>query len=72
NKTLEKMLCDELYHLIRMYRVQYSKTPNRPHKALSEHIRILDAIADGDAELAELLMCRHIASSYRNIQKNFI
>ena len=72
NKTLEKMLCDELYHLIRMYRVQYSKTPNRPHKALSEHIRILDAIADGDAELAELLMCRHIASSYRNIQKHFI
>ncbi|MCJ8162091.1 GntR family transcriptional regulator [Acinetobacter zhairhuonensis] len=71
NKTLEKMLCDELYHLIRMYRVQYSKTPNRPHKALSEHIRILDAIAEGDAELAELLMRRHIASSYQNIQQHF-
>ncbi|MFW1812904.1 GntR family transcriptional regulator, partial [Acinetobacter ursingii] len=44
----------------------------RPHKALSEHIRILDAISDCDAELAELLMCRHISSSYRNIQKHFI
>ena len=70
NKTLEKMLCDELYHLIRMYRIQYSKTPNRPHRALSEHIRILDAIAEGDAELAELLMRRHIAASYQNIQQH--
>lgn len=69
NKTLEKMLCDELYHLIRMYRVQFSNTPNRPNKALSEHIQILDAIADGDAELAELLMRRHISASYRNIQQ---
>lgn len=67
NKTLEKMLCDELYHLIRMYRIQFSKTPNRPHRALSEHLHILDAIADGDAELAELLMRRHISSSYKNI-----
>ncbi|TCB38041.1 GntR family transcriptional regulator [Acinetobacter sp. ANC 4910] len=72
NKTLEKMLCDELYHLIRMYRIQYSKTPNRPHRALSEHIRILDAIAEGDAELAELLMRRHIAASYQNIEQNLI
>lgn len=44
NKTLEKMLCDELYHLIRMYRIQFSNTPNRPSKAWDEHIRILDAM----------------------------
>lgn len=72
NKTLEKMLCDELYHLIRMYRIQFSNTPNRPHRAFNEHIRILDAIADGDAELAELLMRRHIAASYKNIESNWI
>lgn len=72
NKTLEKMLCDELYHLIRMYRIQFSKTPNRPHQAFNEHIRILDAIAEGDAELAELLMRRHIASSYKNIESHWI
>ena len=66
------MLCDELYHLIRMYRIQYSTTPTRPHRALSEHIRILDAIAEGDAELAELLMRRHIAASYQNIEQNLI
>ncbi|ENV32701.1 GntR family transcriptional regulator [Acinetobacter gerneri] len=70
NKTLEKMLCDELYHLIRMYRLKFANTPNRPSKALAEHIQILDAIAEGDAELAELLMRRHVASSYRNIQQH--
>ncbi|KAA8735477.1 GntR family transcriptional regulator [Acinetobacter qingfengensis] len=72
NKTLEKMLCDELYHLIRMYRIQFSNTPNRPPKALNEHIRILDAIADGDGELAELLMRRHIAQSYKNIEQHWM
>lgn len=70
NKTLENMLCDELYHVMRMYRIQYSKTPHRAHKALSEHIHILDAIAEGDAELAELLMRRHIAHSYQNIEQH--
>ncbi len=68
NAMLEQMLCDELYHLIRMYRIQFSKTPNRPHQALNEHIRILDAIAEGDGELAEVLMNRHIMASCKNIQ----
>lgn len=72
NKILKKMLCDELYHLIRMYRIQFSNTPNRPHKALAEHLHILDAIAEGDGELAELLMRRHIAASYENIKTNLI
>lgn len=72
NKMLEKLLCDELYHLIRMYRIQFSNTPNRPHKALAEHLHILDAIAEGDGELAEILMRRHIASSYQNIKENIV
>lgn len=68
NATLEKMLCDELYHLIRMYRVQFSKTPNRAQRALNEHIRILEAITEGDGQLAEMLMQRHIMASCKNIQ----
>ncbi|WP_122901121.1 GntR family transcriptional regulator [Acinetobacter sp. B51(2017)] len=72
NKILEKMLCYELYHLIRMYRIQFSNTPNRPHKALTEHLQIVDAIAEGDGELAELLMRRHIAASYINIKNNIV
>jgi DNA-binding GntR family transcriptional regulator len=54
-----------------MYRIQFSKTPNRPHQAFSEHHRILDAIAERDGELAELLMRRHIAASRRNAEQYF-
>ncbi|TWH77358.1 transcriptional regulator, GntR family [Azomonas agilis] len=70
NTTLARMLCGELYQLVRMYRIQYSTTPNRPRQAFNEHHRILDAIAEGDAELAELLMRRHIAASRRNVERH--
>nr|WP_019367497.1 GntR family transcriptional regulator [Pseudomonas luteola] len=69
NRTLTRMLCDELYQLVRMYRIQFSATPHRPRQAFAEHHRILDAIADRDGELAELLMKRHIAASRRNIER---
>lgn len=69
NSLLIRMLCDELYQLARMYRIQYSATPNRPAQAFAEHHRILDAIAEGDGELAELLMRRHIRGSRLNIER---
>lgn len=68
NSLLIRMLCDELYQLARMYRIQYSATPNRPAQAFIEHHRILDAIAQRDGELAELLMRRHIRASRLNIE----
>ena len=71
NSTLTQMLCGELYQLVRMYRIQFSTTPNRPRQAFSEHHRILDAIADRDGELAELLMRRHIGASKRNIEQRY-
>ncbi|MBX8498267.1 GntR family transcriptional regulator [Pseudomonas cichorii] len=71
NKTLSQMLCGELYQLVRMYRIQFSTTPNRPRQAFAEHHRILDAIADRDGELAELLMRRHIGASRRNIERHY-
>lgn len=71
NSTLTKMLCGELYQLVRMYRIQFSATPNRPRQAFAEHHRILDAIAERDGELAELLMRRHIGASKRNIERHF-
>ena len=70
NHTLVQMLCGELYQLVRMYRIQFSTTPNRPHQAFAEHHRILDAIEAGDGELAELLMRRHIGASRRNIERH--
>lgn len=69
NATLSRILCDELYQLVRMYRIQHSSTPHRPRQAFTEHHRILDAIADRDGELAELLMRRHIGASRRNIER---
>ncbi|AHF68149.1 GntR family transcriptional regulator [Pseudomonas cichorii] len=71
NKTLSQMLCGELYQLVRMYRIQFSTTPNRPRQAFAEHHRILDAIAERDGELAELLMRRHIGASRRNIERHY-
>lgn len=72
NKTLTQMLCGDLYQLVRMYRIQFSATPNRPRQAFAEHHRILDAIADRDGELAELLMRRHIGASKRNIERHYL
>ncbi|MDH2435523.1 GntR family transcriptional regulator [Pokkaliibacter sp. MBI-7] len=69
NQMLIRILCNELYQLARMYRIQYSATPNRPRQAFAEHHRILDAIAEGDGELAEMLMRRHISASRRNIER---
>ncbi|MBD9484141.1 GntR family transcriptional regulator [Pseudomonas sp. PDM14] len=71
NKTLSQMLCGDLYQLVRMYRLQFSATPNRPRHAFNEHHRILDAISERDGELAELLMRRHIAASKRNIERHY-
>lgn len=68
NSLLIRILCDELYQLARMYRIQYSATPHRPAQAFTEHHRILDALAEGDGELAELLMRRHIRASRLNIE----
>jgi len=69
NATLVQLLCNDLYQLVRMYRIQFSSTPNRPQQAFQEHQRILEALADGDGELAELLMRRHIAASRRNVEQ---
>ncbi|MET1077758.1 MAG: GntR family transcriptional regulator [Pseudomonas sp.] len=71
NQTLSKLLCGDLYQLVRMYRIQFSAMPNRPRQAFAEHHRILDAIAERDGELAELLMRRHIGASKRNIERHF-
>ncbi len=67
NESLSKMLCDELYHLIRLYRIQFSKTTERAQRAFFEHHQILDALKNGDGELAEMLMKRHIMASCQNI-----
>ncbi|MBL4831974.1 MAG: GntR family transcriptional regulator [Aliivibrio sp.] len=63
NSKLITLLCDELYHLQRMYRYQSPQTHSRPEIALQEHQHILVAIKNRDPELAEILMRRHIKRS---------
>jgi len=69
NTRLFNFLCDELYHLLRLYRMQTSSSPARPVQAFKEHHQIVDAIERGDGELAELLMRRHIASAKETLMQ---
>lgn len=68
NPYLINMLCDELYYLVRMYRVQLGMNGPRVSRAFDEHKAIMQAIANRDGELADLLMRRHIAASRKNIE----
>lgn len=68
NPYLINILCDELYFLVRMYRVQLGMNGPRVSRAFDEHKAILNAIANRDGELADLLMRRHISASRYNIE----
>lgn len=63
NEILASMLCDDLYHLVRMYRRRTPGDDGRARRAFDEHRRIVDALGAGDAELAELLMRRHVSAA---------
>lgn len=69
NQKLVSLLCDELYHLLRMYRYQSPRSHSRPTNALNEHHQILSAIRERDGDLAELLMRRHIARSRKLLEE---
>ncbi|MCH8493060.1 MAG: GntR family transcriptional regulator [Idiomarina sp.] len=68
NSYLINILCDELYFLVRMYRVQLGMNGPRVSRAFDEHKAIINAIANRDGELADLLMRRHIGASRKNIE----
>lgn len=67
NKHLFDLLCGEYYTLFRLYRMQHRIVPGRAQRALVEHERIVDAIADRDPELAELLMRRHVSAARQSL-----
>jgi DNA-binding GntR family transcriptional regulator len=67
NATLIGLLLDQYYALIRMFRRQHRQVAGRARRALVEHQRITEALADHDADLAELLMRRHIAAARASI-----
>jgi DNA-binding GntR family transcriptional regulator len=60
---------NNIYHLVRMYRVQLGMAGPRVTTAFEEHRHIVHAIANRDEELSEMLMRRHIAYSKNNIEQ---
>lgn len=72
NGHLIAMLINGIYHLVRMYRVQLGMAGPRVTTAFDEHQHIVQAIANRDEELAELLMRRHILYSKNNIAKKLV
>ncbi len=67
NETLSTLLLDEYYLLLRMLRGQLQPRDDSARRALTEHRRIADALADRDGELAEMLMRRHVIASHGRI-----
>lgn len=63
NDLLVRLLCDDLYQQLRLYRSQLRHVPGRGLRAAVEHRRVLEAIEDRDPELAEMMMRRHVAAS---------
>ena len=68
NSKLIHLLCDELYTKVRMYRYQFGMVSPRAVDAYAEHQHIVQAIADRDGEMAEMLMRRINYPSQERIQ----
>ncbi len=69
NSRLVGLLCNDLYHLVRMYRFQFGMSGTRAVPALREHDLMVDVIADGDGDMAECLMRGHIRASRINVER---
>lgn len=68
NSRLIALLCDDLYHLVRLYRYQFGMRSKRGPRAFVEHGYIVDAIERRDAEMAELMMRAHVRASRENVE----
>lgn len=64
---LQRLLCGELYSLIRLCRFKTAVPGQLPQ--FRDHVRIMDAIYERDGELAEILMRRHVASARERLMR---
>jgi DNA-binding GntR family transcriptional regulator len=69
NPYLITLLCDELYPLLRFFRTHTNYPKIRRKQSVHEHKQILSAMENRDAELAEILMRRHIAAASQSRQE---
>ena len=68
NPVLFKILCEDLYPKILVCRSQHQYIKGRGTKALEEHQYILSAITEGDSELANIYMKRHLQSARESLE----
>jgi len=68
NAMVMSLLGGEHFQLLRMCRYRTSRNAQRPRPALTQHRQIVEAIAQHDGELAELLMRRHIRGAWQSIR----
>lgn len=69
NTRLIRMLCQDLYDLVRFYRFRLKSGFNRSEQAYQEHNLIVNAIERRDGEMAETLMRHHVRASRDNARK---
>jgi DNA-binding GntR family transcriptional regulator len=69
NQMLMGLLGSEQYQLLRMCRYRTSRNAQRTGPALQQHRQIVEALAQRDGELAEMLMRRHIQGAWRSISE---
>lgn len=69
NARMVELLCNDLYHLVRLYRYQFGMPSKRGPRAFAEHEHIVDAIERRDAEMAELMMRAHVRASRENVER---
>lgn len=69
NPKLIAMLCDDLYHLLRIYRYRSSSRKGRAHEALAEHRAVLRAMLGRNPTEAERLMRVHLEHARLSIKK---
>lgn len=69
NSMINKLICEDNYNMMLIYRNLHKEIAGSGKQALKEHFRVLDALENRDGELAEILMRRHIiAAKSRAIQ----
>lgn len=69
NPTLISLLCDDLDLLLRFYRSQLKNLVGRVPRILVEHARVVEAIEEGDEDMAEFHMRRHVAAARAALSK---
>lgn len=69
NEMLMDLLGGEQYQLLRMCRYRTSRNAQRTRPALHQHRQIVEALAQRDGVLAEMLMRRHIQGAWRSVSE---